>query len=173
VGALTAPGVTASGSSVHVVGPGFEVDSVDGGGNNGHSFFSSDGATGIKFTFDANVLGVLPTHAALAWTDGDGGNRTFQAWDSLGNLIGTINDPTPHFFSQGDGDPTNYRLFGAIDSGGISAIFISNPTGGIEVDHLQYGFLSASVPEPSSLIQLLLGSGLVVGLCHLRRRPCH
>jgi hypothetical protein len=107
--ALTAPGVTASAGTV--VGPGFEVDSVDGGGYNGHSFFSADGAAGIKFTFDATVLGYLPTHAAIAWTDGDGGNRTFQAWDSPGNLIGNINDPSPHFFSQGDGDrPTTASL---------------------------------------------------------------
>ncbi len=143
------PGVSASAGAI--VGPGLLVDSVDGGGNNGHSFFSGDGSAGITFTFDKNVLGQLPTHVAIAWTDGDGPNRTFEAFDANSQLIGTIIDSTPSFFDSGDGNPENYRLFGAIDSTGISSIFIANDGGGIEVDHLQYGLIS-STPEPSSLV---------------------
>src|SRR4051812_7742213 len=67
-GALTVPGVTPSVGAV--IGPGGLTDSVDaddgtidGSGTNGHSFFSIDGATGITFTFNAAVLGHLPTQA--------------------------------------------------------------------------------------------------------------
>jgi PEP-CTERM motif-containing protein len=168
-GSLTAPGVSASAGTV--LGPGSLIDSVDGGGNNGHSFFSGDGLAGITFTFDPNVLGQLPTHAGIAWTDGELAVH-FSAKDSQGNSLGTIDDSSGHGFSGGDGDPSNYRFFGAIDPNGISSITISNDSGGIEVDHLQYGL--ASVPEPGSLSLLALGlTG--VGWLQSRRRtfPAH
>src|SRR5262245_114786 len=69
-GALAAPGVTASPSGTVLTG--FEVDSVEplgGPTTAGHSLFG-DGPIGIRFTFDAGVLGALPTSAAIAWTDG-------------------------------------------------------------------------------------------------------
>ena len=167
-GALTAPGVTASAG--FVIGPGPEIDSVDGGGNNGHSFYNPDGTAGIMFTFDKGVLGHLPTHAAIAWTDGDGPNRYFKAFDANGNLIGSIVDSTPGFIiDQGDGDPSNYRLFGAVDPLGISAIFIADddqPQVGIEVDHLQYGY--QAVPEPATLT--LCSVAAVAGLVAYRRK---
>jgi hypothetical protein len=65
------------------------------------------------------------------------------------------------------------RFFGCSDPGGISSIFISNSSGGIEVDHLQYGLAGAagpSIPAPASLILLassLIGTSVVRGL---RRR---
>src|ERR1043166_7034698 len=140
------PGVSITASGASVIGPGTQVDSVDGGGNAGHSLFATPGSTGIRFTFNAGVLGALPTHAGIAWTDGELAVH-FTAFDQNGRSLGTIDDSSGHGFSGGDGDPTNYRFFGAINSGGISAIFISNDSGGIEVDHLQYGL----VPEPSTL----------------------
>ena len=33
------------------------------GGEGGDDWFSSPGSTGVSFTFDAGVLGALPTHA--------------------------------------------------------------------------------------------------------------
>ncbi|MFI4966507.1 MAG: PEPxxWA-CTERM sorting domain-containing protein [Caulobacterales bacterium] len=160
-GALTAPGVTASAGSV--VGPGPLVDSVDGGGTAGHSFFAN-GPTGITFTFDKTILGQLPTDAGIVWTDGDGPNRTFTAFDQNGVSLGTIIDSTQKFFSTGgDDDPSNYRFFGATNAGGISSIFIANDSGGIEVDHLQFGLRSAvvtdGVPEPTSWVLMILGFG--------------
>src|SRR5258705_12020261 len=75
-GALTTPGVTISGGSV--IGPGGLTDSVDaddgaidGSGTNGHSVFGA-GTPGITFTFDATVLGHLPTQVGIVWTDGAG-----------------------------------------------------------------------------------------------------
>jgi len=166
----TSPGVTMTApGGVSVIGPGPTVDSVDGGGNAGHSLFSSCGACGIKFNFDPGVLGALPTNAGVVWTDGLI-NIHFQAFDQNGLSLGTITDSSPGDFSNGDGNPQHFRFYGATNPGGISAIFISNDSGGIEVDHLQYGLLSTSVPEPTSLA--LLGSGLagLAGIPRSRRR---
>ncbi len=156
-------GVTASGG--FVVGPGEAVDSVENI-DLGHSFFSDNGAAGIRFSFSAALPGSLPTAAGLVWTDGDGGNRTFQAYDQNNNLIGTINDSTGLFYSTGgDGDGQNYRYFGATNAAGISSIFISNPSGGIEVDDLQ--FVVSGTPEPGTMM-LVLGAGIV--FAGMRRR---
>lgn len=155
-GALSAPGVSLSAGAV-VIGPGGTIDSVEGPGPLGHSLFSGSGAAGITFTFNKAVLGQLPTHVGIVWTDGDSPNRTFKAFDQNNALIGTIVDPTQKFFSTGaDGDTSNYRFFGAINASGISSIFIANDSGGIEVDDLQFGFLTP-VPEPATYALLVVG----------------
>ncbi len=85
------PGVSASAGGVTsvVFGPSIH-DSVDlddgmldGSGLKGDSFFFGRGSTGITFTFDSTVLGALPTHSGIVWTDG-GGSTTFEAFDSNG-----------------------------------------------------------------------------------------
>ena len=171
-GAPTAPGVTYTPGSV-VLGPGSAIDSVDGGGNNGHSLFNACGACGITFTFNAAVLGSLPTSVGIVWTDGDPifgvEGRFFEAFDQNHNLIGSINDFSDGWFFEGDGNPTHFYFFGATNPGGISSMFIANGSGGIEVDHLQYGLNApAGVPEPGSLA--LFGSGLVGLAGAVRRR---
>src|SRR5439155_22008528 len=74
---LNTPGVTASAGDPF--GPGGLTDSVnaddgtiDGSGTNGHSFFSGSGSAGITFTLNKAVLGSLPTHAGIVWTDAEG-----------------------------------------------------------------------------------------------------
>jgi len=168
-GFLNTPGVTAS--TGVVAGPGAEIDSVDGGGNNGHSFFSESGAAGITFTFNAAALGGhLPTAAGIVWTDGDPGSfgREFQAFDEnnvqIGSTLFNLNDG---WFFEGDGNPEHFIFFGVTNPGGISSIFIANGAGGIEVDHLQYGLNAATTPEPGSM--MLLASGLL-GLAGWRRK---
>ncbi len=139
---LNTPGVSISASNPQ---PGSNfgslVDSVDAddgvidGYGRGESLWA-DGATGLTFTFDAETLGGLPTYAGVVWTDGSGTTR-FEAWDAQGNSLGSIeaNIADGTFASTTDED----NFFGQINSGGISAIKISNTSGGIEVDHLQYG----------------------------------
>jgi hypothetical protein len=167
-GALTAPGVAASAGVV--VGPGEFVDSVDGGGPAGHSFFNGCGSCGITFSFDAGVLGKLPTSVGIVWTDGDGPDRHFEAFDEHGASLGTITDGSPLFFSSGgDGDAANYRFFGVTNPGGVSSIFISNDGGGIEVDHLQYGAARGGVPEPVSWALMIGGFGLAGATLRRRR----
>src|SRR5262249_1414121 len=143
-----------------------------GNPNGGHSFIAN-GAAGITFTFDAGVLGHLPTSAAIAWTDGFV-PINFTAFDAANNLIGTITDNAPGDFTEGDGDPDHFRLYGAVDSGGISSIFINcSAAGGIEVDDLQFGFQTDQtnvIPEPASLTLFCLGAIGVWGCLWRRRR---
>jgi hypothetical protein len=171
---LNTPGVTGSGdgpTSV-VFGPTIHdsVDeddgTIDGSGLLGDSYFAGSGAAGITFTFDAGVLGLLPTHVGIVWTDGGGGATvSFEAFDANGNSLGILN------FSGADnsnnGETGEDRFFGAIDLGGLSSILITNSFGGIEVDHLQYGSGVVSVPEPDALA--LIGIGLAI-LFLTRRR---
>jgi hypothetical protein len=170
--ALNTPGVTASAGFAD--GPGAFIDSVDGGGPGGVSWFSGCGSCGVTFTFDAGVLGKLPTSAGIVWTDGDGPNRTFEAFDQNGVSLGTIIDSTPLFFSSGgDGDADNYRFFGVTNPGGISKIFMANDGGGIEVDHLQYGLNTAGktpgIPEPGLWAMMLVGFAALGSAARSRR----
>jgi hypothetical protein len=172
---LNTPGVTAIGGSL--TGPGGITDSVDsddglidGSGLLGHSLFGG-GATGILFNFSASVLGKLPTHVGIVWTDGATFNDvTLEAFDELDASLGTITE-----FNVGDGNfnsgTSEDRFFGVINSGGVSALKITSPGtpgsggSGLEVDHLQYG--SLTIPEPQSLMLLLAAAA---GCC-LRLRP--
>jgi hypothetical protein len=45
-----------------------------------------DGPTGLTFTFSAGVLGSLPTHAGVVWTDG-AGTTSFQAFAADGLTV--------------------------------------------------------------------------------------
>lgn len=161
-GVFNIPGVTASAGSV--LGPSGITDSVDeddgnidGFGTVGHSFFSANGAAGIHFFFDADVLGQLPTEAGLVWTDG-AGTITFRAFDGDGNEIGMVQGN--HADGTFGGTTGDDRFYGVIFAGGIGSILVSNSSGGIEVDHLQF-----VVPGPSTLALLGLG-----GLAMRRRR---
>ncbi len=137
------PGVTASNGGITsvVFGPSIHdsVDCddgvVDGSGLMGDSFFSQ--SPSITFTFNAAVLGSLPTRVGIVWTDGGANSAvTFRARDGAGTLLGTI--AATHGDSSNNGTTAEDRFHGAIFAGGIGSITISNTSGGIEVDHLQY-----------------------------------
>jgi hypothetical protein len=109
---------------------------IDGSGSGGESFFSWTGRNGVIFEFDSEVLGFLPTHAGIVWTDGDS-TITFEAYDAFGRSLGTVQGN--HATAGHNGQTNEDRFYGVIETAGISAIKISNAGGGIEVDHLQYG----------------------------------
>lgn len=173
---LNTPGVTApvGGVTSVVFGPSIHdsVDaddgSIDGSGLAGDSFFSSSGSAGVSFVFDASTLGSLPDTVGIVWTDG-AGTISFEAFDasnlSLGILTGT------HADGSHNGGAAEDRFYGVTNAGGISRIHISNGSGGIEVDHLQYGLRGSvgQVPEPASLV--LLGIGLASLTVMRRRKP--
>jgi hypothetical protein len=135
---LDVPGVTASAGNPY--GPSDITDSVDaddgsidGSGTDGHSFFYDPGDPGITFTFDKP----FPTKAGIVWTDGFD-PIIFEAFDednlSLGTLTGNHDDDDIHGGTDED------RFYGVVNPTGVSRIVIScNASGGIEVDHLQFG----------------------------------
>ena len=181
-GALNTPGVSVNkGALVSSPSYGYSnVDSVDedDGSIDGQCiidcsawWLSLRGWPGVEFTFDANVLGNLPTHAGLVFTDSIVGDWYFEAFDADGVSIGVYGP-----FIIGDQDWTSNvnddRFFGVEYYGGISAIRlyygVNIESYGLEVDHLQYGYSTLTpVPEPGTM--LLVGSGLI-GLAGLRRR---
>jgi RHS repeat-associated protein len=110
---------------------------IDGSGSKGDSYFG-DGATGITFTFNQSVLGSLPTHVGVVWTDG-AGQVYFEAFDSHGVSMGVRG---PYNFPDAvyEGTVAEDRFLSVYNRDGISAIKVSNTSGGIEVDHLQYGY---------------------------------
>ena len=182
-GALNTPNVAASAGAPF--GPSGITDSVDaddgsidGSGTAGNSFFSGSGAAGITFTFNPAAPGGLPTRAGIVWTDG-AGTTTFEAFGPGGASLGVIG---PVAIADGSftGGTAEDRFFGVINAGGISAIRISNTSGGIEVDHLQYN-VNPVAPPPVAIaadIPLLGPVGLallaallgIAGIRGLRRR---
>ena len=155
--------ISASNGSVY--GPTSIADSVDaddgnidGFGTAGRSWFSGT----VTFTYAGN--GPLPTAFGVVWTDGSG-TITFSATDALGQSLGSqsftgIPDST---FGGTTGDDS---FFGVQFAGGIKSITIGTGGGLIEVDHIQYGQMVSSVPEPTSALMLSLG---LLGLGGYRR----
>lgn len=182
-GLLNTPGVTASvfsgvmGPTSKVFGPTLHdsVDADDGvmdkSGLRGDSFFASNGASGITFTFDSTALGSLPNEVGLVWTDGSG-HAVFTAYDINNNILGSIGPLAVGDYVNGhplfDGGTKEDRFFGIKGVGPIKRILIANTGGGIEIDHLQYGYANP-VPEPETYAMLLAGLGLL-GLTARRRK---
>jgi hypothetical protein len=172
---LSTPGVTGTGTVTSVVPfGGTIIDSVQADGpcpsasapTPCDSYFGGSGT--LTFTFNAGILGALPTHVGLVWTDG-AGDITFTAVGADGGVIGPISGiPDGDFF----GGTAEDRFFGWTSDFGISSITISNSLGGIEIDHLQYGRIGdddpTAVPEPTSLF--LMGTGALGLVAKVRNR---
>ena len=144
-GMVNTPGITSTSTTTSAnSGSTALVDSVDcdDGVDDGtcvgcDALFSSNGA--IQVTFDAQVLGALPTHVGMVWTDGGYGSTvTVTGYDAADQVIYTET-------VQGIGDNSNYgetaedRFFGIVHYAGIKSVKLANTSGGIEIDHLQYG----------------------------------
>jgi len=121
------------------------------------------GKTYLDFAFDPAVLGSLPTHAGVVWTDGGIGATEFEAWDengtSLGTLVATLADGSNY------GTTAEDAFLGVIHPGGISAIRVTNAEGGIEIDHLQYGYALSGGFLPVAIVVDAPGDGCI----HLHR----
>jgi hypothetical protein len=182
-GALNVPGVTAS-ASWFAASPSPFSDSVDaddgfvdGITTSGYAFYSANSQSSVTFTFDAQVLGALPTKAGLVWTDVGNvtsgttgfGEVTFTARDANGNVIGTTG-PTSVGDGTANGAAAEDRFFGVIHAGGISSITMTASNSvDWEVDHLQY---AAPVPEPESIALFGVG-GLLLAARVARRGRRH
>lgn len=152
---LNTPGVTGNGTPA---GPGGIVDSVDcddgvidGLGQQGHSYYG-DGNPGLTFTFNAAAFGgKFPQRVGIVWTDGVHNNTPdsvhFEAFDSAGIKIGEITGT--HADNSQSSETAEDRFYGIELASGISKIRIWQTAGccGIEVDHLQYGFIGSCVAD--------------------------
>jgi hypothetical protein len=142
-GALDLPGVSANNGAVY--GPAGNCDSVDaddgvidGFGTAGHSWFYGFGDWGVTFSFDDSVIGSFPTSAGVVWTDGATNcQTTFEAFDANGASLG-VYGPFTLGDGSNDGETAEDRFFGIAYRGGISGFKITSPSGGIELDHIQY-----------------------------------
>jgi len=136
---------------------------IDGKGFNGRSWFRGEGDAGVSFTYVGG--GPLPTAFGIVWTDG-GGAITFQAFD--GNDVKIV-DQVFNGIPDGlfTGTTEEDRFMGVTDPGGILRIRVSNSAGGIELDHIQYGMMTAPVPEPGTWALMALG---LLGIGAVARR---
>lgn len=149
-GLFNTPGISVSGGTLGTGAAADSVDADDGllnGVGVGNSWYSN-GANTLEFTFDANALGGLPTHAGLVWTDvgqvsvgGFGmGLVVFEAFDAHNLNIAYIG---PVMLGDGliNGQVFEDRFLGAINvPGGISRMRITMPQStDWEIDHVQYG----------------------------------
>lgn len=166
-GLLNVPGVSASAGAPNST---LSVDSVDGDDDNPAdgdcsgcvSFYQPAATDGVTFTFSEAALGSLPTSAGIVWTDSRN-DIFFEAFDALGASLGTLTGD--HADLVFNGTTAEDRFYGVTDAGGISSIFIKGTgSGGLEVDHLQYG---AAAPVPATLALLSLG---LLGIASGRRR---
>lgn len=143
------PGVSAS--TGYMVGPCAICDSADSDdgvidGNGCGRDWWAPGPSGVTFTFDAAVLGHLPTHVGLVWTDGYS-NIHFEAFDADGHSLGTRDGSHSGTGWDCAGSANEDRFYGVADPAGIKSVFIQcgmGVGGGIEVDHLQYGYKVAA-----------------------------
>ena len=191
-GLLNTPGVSVGSATVAIAVGGYtdSVDGddglIDGSGSLGHSLWSNFANSIFEFTFSEAILGALPTHVGLVWTDigqvlsGDYGfgGVTFEAFDRNGATLG-LSGP----FVLGDGsisgESAEDRFFGATHADGILRIELRAPnTNDWEVDHLQYGRLSERVadvqpvPEPATSAMVLTGLGtMLVRKLRRTRKP--
>src|SRR5450755_4969177 len=100
------------------------------------------------------VFGSARLNAAVASRRPEGGPATpvtFSAFGPTGTLLFTT---TVSGFadSSNNGETAEDRFFGVTNAAGISAIFMSNASGGMEVDHLQYGAAAVNAvqnPRPT------------------------
>jgi hypothetical protein len=155
--ALTVPGVASSSATLSSSFGAGLVDSVDAddGSLDGRCVSGTAGrcdalwgAGVITLTFDAAVLGSLPDHVGLVFTDAGGGATvTFEAFDASGASLGTRS------LTAGAGvesDVEEDRFFGVIAAQGVQRVEIRASTGGVEIDHLQYGRAGTAPPIPKS-----------------------
>lgn len=142
--------------------------STSGSGNSGHIWYFN-GVSSITFTFSAALLGALPNHAGLVWTDAGFDNVRkgfdsvlFEAFDTANNLLGIIG---PSALGDGlfAGQTAEDRFFGITSASGIGSVRISllhSTEQGL--DKLQYDFTkfaqdAADVDLATMLAVLVVG----------------
>lgn len=168
---LPASGVIASRRMASRRAGAWGSDDVDDGlindaGTSGHTWYF-DGISSIIFTFSAALLGTLPTHAGLVWTDmGLANVRTgscsvlLEAFDTGNNLLGLIG-PSALGDELFAGQMAEDRFFGITNGDGIGSVRISLLNSSEQgLDKLQYDGTKfaqfAADPDPAATLALLV-----------------
>lgn len=140
--------------------------SASDSGNSGYTWYFN-GVSSITFTFSAELLGALPNHAGLIWTDAGLANVRegsdsilFEAFDTANNLLGIIG---PSALGDGlfAGQTAEDRFFGITSASGIESVRISLLHSTEQgVDKLQYdltNFMQFSTdPDPAATLAVLV-----------------
>lgn len=138
----------------------------NGSGTSGHTWYFN-GVSSITFTFSTALLGALPTHAGLVWTDLGLANVRkgfdsilFEAFDTAHNLLGIIG---PSALGDGlfAGQTAEDRFFGVSSASGIGSVRISllhSTEQGL--DKLQYDLAKltpfSADPDPANTLAVLV-----------------
>lgn len=140
--------------------------SVSGSGNSGYTWYFN-GVSSITFTFSAALLGALPNHAGLVWTDAGLANVRkgfdsvlFEAFDTANNLLGIIG---PSALGDGlfAGQTAEDRFFGITSASGIGSVRISlihsteQGLGKLQYDLTKFTPFSAD-PDPAATLAVLV-----------------
>ncbi|WP_156972525.1 hypothetical protein [Nitrosospira sp. NpAV] len=138
----------------------------NGSGASGHTWYFN-GVSSITFTFSTALLGALPNHAGLIWTDLGLANVRkgfdsilFEAFDTAHNLLGIIG---PSALGDGlfAGQTAEDRFFGVTSASGIGSVRISllhSTEQGL--DNLQYDLAKlmpfSADPDPANTLAVLV-----------------
>lgn len=141
--------------------------STFGGGNGSPLITNSRDGSNDRQTF-LNLQFVAPVSAVSFGYLNYGGfftNNNFKAYDSVGNLLETLQPTTA---SSSALETISFA------SGGISLVKLQQPTSGwiFGVDNLRFttSDVTAAVPEPSTWAMMLLGFGFVGGALRSGKR---
>ncbi|NNF43890.1 MAG: hypothetical protein HKN62_12765 [Phycisphaerales bacterium] len=150
MGYVMTPGLTMSADPGYVRAPGTFTDSVDGddgvidgSGAEGHSYhamYTDTGGVWLLIEFDPEYLEVLPTHVGFVWTDGlEGAELIVEVFD----LERTPMDARSVHFGNAayTGSTAEDRFIGVSHPDGIAGVRLTTTDGGLEIDHVQYGFM--------------------------------
>ena len=184
-GLVNTPGVITSG--LHAVGPvvlfvddetraenpsfllGNSVDAddgqVDGVDRGGHFLIETSlcalaCSSFIRFEFDEEALGFLPTGVGLVWTAAMDGRfpplATLSGFDLNDIAVGSVD--STRVYERGGSVTLDDQFLGIIHAPGIRTVkftVVADTDGHIAIDHLQYGLVL--IPEPRSIRLGLFG----------------
>ena len=139
-----------------------EITSITGESLGGRGYWARGSQPTIEFVFDQQILGELPTHAAVAWTDDPGRTVTLEAFDALGDSFGFA---TYDLTNQGSSSNTDeYCFLGVVSDEDISKTKITGAgdTNCWEIDHLQYGLPTTIINIDSEASETGDGGYMVV-----------
>lgn len=146
------PGLAFSNATILVAGHSLNEFSFPP--RSGNAVLFDDGAP-LEITFAAPVLGVSAFFTYLE-------PLTLSAYDSLGNLLASVNSAFLTNLADGSGSPgSSANELLSVGGGAIARVVISGNAGGASFVMDDLALVRADVPEPGSLALLAMGLALL------------